>query len=39
MEDIRRFMFPSLDKVEVSQEQEDAVDNLITSMDLMEAYQ
>lgn len=39
MEDIRHFMFASLDKVELSQDQQDAMDNLITSMDLMEAYQ
>lgn len=39
MEDIRHFMFGSLDKVELSQDQQDAMDNLITSMDLMEAYQ
>jgi len=39
MEDVRHYMFPSLDKVEVSEEQRDAMDTLITSMDLMEAYE
>ena len=39
MEDIRHFVFSSLDKVELTQDQEDAMDNIITSMDLMEAYE
>ncbi|XP_065898118.1 X-ray repair cross-complementing protein 5-like [Dysidea avara] len=38
MEDIRHFAFTPLDKVELTQDQDDAVDNIITSMDLM-AYE